>query len=165
MQAKKTSGGNTAFIRQEKEISNMSKAPPKLENTVLPKDVINKHAGHWEAHLKSIAHFLIPQKLSETEQNDTGEPVAKNPKLSEDLLPLRKTAKTLSKILGTTKDVMLNEKFLKNATKNSSSRYYKEHFLNHLAHIQEQVLKQHKEINEAIVECSTNFKKVSHEIP
>ena len=108
---------------------------------------------------------LEPQKLSETEQNDTGEPVAKNPKLSEDLLPLRKTAKTLSKILGTTKDVMLNEKFLKNATKNSSSRYYKEHFLNHLAHIQEQVLKQHKEINEAIVECSTNFKKVSHEIP
>ena len=109
--------------------------------------------------------ILEPQKLSETEQNDTGEPVAKNPKLSEDLLPLRKTAKTLSKILGTTKDVMLNEKFLKNATKNSSSRYYKEHFLNHLAHIQEQVLKQHKEINEAIVECSTNFKKVSHEIP
>ena len=62
MQAKKTSGGNTAFIRQEKEISNMSiKAPPKLENTVLPKDVIINHAGHWEAHLKSIAHFLIPE--------------------------------------------------------------------------------------------------------
>ena len=61
MQAKKTSGGNTAFIRQEKEISNMSKAPPKLENTVLPKDVIINHAGHWEAHLTSIAHFLIPE--------------------------------------------------------------------------------------------------------
>lgn len=29
--------------------------------------------------------ILEPQKLSETEQNDTGEPVAKNPKLSEDL--------------------------------------------------------------------------------
>ena len=40
--------------------------------------------------------ILEPQKLSETEQNDTGEPVAKNPKLSEDLLPLRKTAKALS---------------------------------------------------------------------
>ena len=72
--------------------------------------------------------ILEPQKLSETEQNDTGESVAKNPKLSEDLLPLRKTAKALSKILGTTKDVMSDEKFLKNATKNSSSRYHREHF-------------------------------------
>ena len=109
--------------------------------------------------------ILEPQKLSETEQNDTGESVAKNPKLSEDLLPLRKTAKALSKILGTTKDVMSDEKFLKNATKNSSSRYHREHFLNHLAHIKEQVLKQHKEKHKAIVECSANFKKVSNEIP
>ena len=91
--------------------------------------------------------------------------MAKNPKLSEDLLPLRKTAKALSKILGTTKDVMSDEKFLKNATKNSSSRYHREHFLNHLAHIKEQVLKQHKEKHKAIVECSANFKKVSNEIP
>ena len=292
MQAEKTSGGNTAvtcIIRQEKEISNISKALPKLGNTVLPKDVINTHARHWEAHLQSIADFLVPgegvwwreiededcieffdgpeeiefreqgpslhhfrssnirmekiflqhcweeciqsgikipatripneenhngeecmqqnlpvqdqsfesdgeceeeaedttllideeessenlennqipepQQLSETVQNETGEPLAKKPKLSEDFLPSSKTAKALSEILGTTKDVMLYEKLLKNATKNSSSRYHKEHFLNHLAHIQEQVLKQHKEINEAIVECSTNFKKVSDEIP
>lgn len=50
MQAEKTSGGNTAatcIIRQDKEISNMSNALPKLGNTVLPKDVIHTHAGHW----------------------------------------------------------------------------------------------------------------------
>ena len=44
MQAEKTSGGNTAvicIIRQEKEISNTSKALPKLGNAVLPKYVIN----------------------------------------------------------------------------------------------------------------------------
>ena len=38
----------------------MSKAPPKLGKTVLPKDVINTHARHWEAHLQSIADFLVP---------------------------------------------------------------------------------------------------------
>lgn len=50
MQAEKTSGGNTAatcIIRQDKEISNMSNALPKLGNTVLPKDVIHTYAGHW----------------------------------------------------------------------------------------------------------------------
>ena len=50
----------TCIIRQEKEISNISKALPKLGNTVLPKDVINTHARHWEAHLQSIADFLVP---------------------------------------------------------------------------------------------------------
>ena len=48
MQAEKTSGGNTAvtcIIRQEKEISNTSKALPKLGNAVLPKDVINIKYG------------------------------------------------------------------------------------------------------------------------
>ena len=44
-------------------------------------------------------------------------------------------------------------------------RYHKEQFLNHLAHIQVQVLKKYKEINEAIVDWSANFKKVSNEIP
>ena len=38
----------------------MRKAPPKLGKTVLPKDVINTHARHWEAHLQSIADFLVP---------------------------------------------------------------------------------------------------------
>ena len=212
----------------------MSKAPPKLGKTVLPKDVINTHARHWEAHLQSIADFLVPvegvwwreiededcieffdgpeeiefreqgpslhhfhfsnirmeknffqhcleeciqsgikipatkipheenydgkecmqqnlpvqdqsfksdsecdkeaedttllideedrsenlenekipepQQLSETVQNDTGEPLVKKPKLSEDFLTSRKTAKALSEILSTTKDVMLYEK-------------------------------------------------------
>lgn len=173
----------TCIIRQEKEISNISKALPKLGNTVLPKDVINTHARHWEAHLQSIADFLVPgegvwwrkiededcieffdgpeeiefreqgpslhhfrssnirmekiflqhcweeciqsgikipatripneenhigepQQLTETVQNETGEPLAKKPKLSEDFLPSSKTAKALSEILGTTKDVM-----------------------------------------------------------
>ena len=106
-----------------------------------------------------------PQQLSETEQNETGEPLAKKPKLSEDFLPSSKTAKALSEILGTTKDVMLYEKLKKNATKNSSSRYHKEHFLNHLAHIQVQVLKKYKDINEAITEWSANFKKVLKKNP
>ena len=51
-----------------------------------------------------------PQQLSETVQNDTGEPLVKKPKLSEDFLTSRKTAKALSEILSTTKDVMLYEK-------------------------------------------------------
>ena len=36
-----------------------------------------------------------PQQLSETVQNDTGEPLVKKPKLSEDFLTSRKTAKAL----------------------------------------------------------------------
>ena len=48
-----------------------------------------------------------PQQLSETVQNETGEPLAKKPKLSEDFLPSSKTAKALSEILGTTKDVVI----------------------------------------------------------
>ena len=59
-----------------------------------------------------------------------------------------KTAKALSELLGTTKDVMLYEKLLKMQQK-----------------IQVQVLKKYKEINEAIVDRSANFKKVSNEIP
>ena len=62
MQAEKNSGGNTAatcIVGQEKEISNTSKALPKLENTIWPKDVINTHAGHWEAHIESIADLLV----------------------------------------------------------------------------------------------------------
>ena len=51
-----------------------------------------------------------PQQLSETVQNDTGEPLVKKPKLSEDFLTSRKTAKALSEILSTTKDDMLHEK-------------------------------------------------------
>ena len=51
-----------------------------------------------------------PQQLSETVQNDTGEPLVKKPKLSEDFLTSRKIAKALSDILSTTKDVMLYEK-------------------------------------------------------
>ena len=51
-----------------------------------------------------------PQQLSETVQNDTGEPLVKKPKLSADFLTSRKTAKALSEILSTTKDVMLYEK-------------------------------------------------------
>ena len=55
--------------------------------------------------------------------------------------------------------------FKKNATKNSSTRYHKEHFLNHLAHIQVQVLKKYEDTNEAIIEWSANFKKVFKKNP
>ena len=51
-----------------------------------------------------------PRQLGETVQNDTGEPLVKKPKLSEDFLTSRKIAKALSDILSTTKDVMLYEK-------------------------------------------------------
>ena len=84
---------------------------------------------------------------------------------SEDCLPSSKTAKALSEILGISRDVMSYVKLKKDATKNSSSRYNKGHFLNHLAHIQVQVLKQRKEINEAIVEWSANSKEVSDKTP
>ena len=84
---------------------------------------------------------------------------------SEYCLSSSKTAKALSEILGISKDVMSYEKLKKDATKNSSSRYNKGHFLNHLAHIQVQVLKQRKEINEAIVEWSANSKEVSDKTP
>ena len=92
----------------------MSKGLLKLRNTVLPKDIINIHAGDWETHIKSIADFQRCYAVW----------------------------KTLKKCY---------EKFKLT--------------LNHLAHIQVQVLKQYKEINEAIVEWSANFKKVSHKIP
>ena len=35
-------------------------SPTKAGKIVLPKDVINTHARHWEAHLQSIADFLVP---------------------------------------------------------------------------------------------------------
>ena len=57
-----------------------------------------------------MKRFRKPQQLSETVQNDTGEPLVKKPKLSEDFLTSRKTAKALSEILSTTKDVNLYEK-------------------------------------------------------
>ena len=61
---------------------------------------------------ENLENDLIPepQQLSETVQNDTGEPLVKKPKLSEDFLTSRKTAKALSEILSTTKDVNLYEK-------------------------------------------------------
>lgn len=59
MQAKKSTHGN-AVMKQEKEISNISRALPKLGNTILPWELIHTHAGHLEAHLKSIADFLLP---------------------------------------------------------------------------------------------------------
>ena len=59
-------------------------------------------------------NHLIPEpqqlSLSKTMQIDTGEPLATKPKLYEDFLASRKTAKALSELLGTTKDVMLYEK-------------------------------------------------------
>ena len=70
------SGGNKAvncITRQDKEISNMSKALPKLGNTFLPKDVINTHVGHWKAHIKYIADFLVSEEgvlLREIEEED-----------------------------------------------------------------------------------------------
>ena len=70
------SGGNkaaTRITRQDKEISNMNKALQMLGNTFLPKDVINTHVGHWKAHIKYIADFLVPEEgvlLREIEEED-----------------------------------------------------------------------------------------------
>ena len=67
----------------------------------------------WE----NLENHLIPEpqqlSLSKTMQIDTGEPLAKKPQLYEDFLASRKTAKALSELLGTTKDVMLYEKLKK----------------------------------------------------
>ena len=70
------SGGNkaaTCITRQDKEISNMNKALPMLGNKFLPKDVINTNVGHWKAHIKYIADFLVPEEgvlLREIEEED-----------------------------------------------------------------------------------------------
>ena len=326
-QAEKITEGNatsTCIIRQEKEITNLSKSLPKLGNTVLPKEVIDKHAGHWEAHLRSIADFLEPgygvwwketeeecieffdgpeeadfreqgpslhhfrssnvtkeqnyiQKCweecrekgvkmpatklrdstgkwhypetclssqihaeeqhveenlgelnmphaaafecendtdededgedlrsewqaeetstennqenelfseaivpeendhltsacSDHEYNDTAgddctnEPVPKKPR--EDVESLSsKTGQAIAQVLGTTKDVLTYEKLKNNVTKNPTSRYHKEHYLNHLAIIQVQVQKEYKAINQAITKWSTQFKQTNNKNP
>ena len=63
---------------------------------------------------ENLENHLIPEpqqlSLSKTMQIDRGEPLAKKPKLYEDFLASSKTAKALSELLGTTKDVMLYEK-------------------------------------------------------
>ena len=63
---------------------------------------------------ENLENHLIPEpqqlSLSKTMQIDTGELLAKKPKLYEDFLASSKTAKALSELLGTTKDVMLYEK-------------------------------------------------------
>ena len=59
MEAKKSTHGN-AVMKQEKEIRNISRALPKLGNTILPRELIHTHAGHWEAHLKSILRYHDP---------------------------------------------------------------------------------------------------------
>ena len=63
---------------------------------------------------ENLENHLIPEpqqlSLSKTMQIDTGEPLAEKPKLYEDFLASSKTAKALSELLGTTKDVMFYEK-------------------------------------------------------
>ena len=63
---------------------------------------------------ENLENHLIPEpqqlSLSKTMQIDTGEPLAKKPKLYEDFLASSKTAKAFSELLGTTKDVMFYEK-------------------------------------------------------
>ena len=64
---------------------------------------------------ENLENHLIPEpqhqlSLSKTMKIDTGEPLAKKPKLYEDFLASRKTAKALSELLSTTKDVMLYER-------------------------------------------------------
>lgn len=61
LQAKNVQGGN-AVMKQEKEITNISKALPKLGNSIFPRELIHTYTGHWEAHLKSIADFLLPEE-------------------------------------------------------------------------------------------------------
>ncbi|KXJ09520.1 hypothetical protein AC249_AIPGENE11011 [Exaiptasia diaphana] len=48
------------IIKEEREISKMAKSLPKLENTLLSKEFIEKYAGDWEMHLRNIADFLVP---------------------------------------------------------------------------------------------------------
>ena len=73
-------------------------------------------AALWidEDSRENLENHLIPEpqqlSLSKTMQIDTGEPLAKKPKLYEDFLASSKTAKALSELLGTTKDVMFYEK-------------------------------------------------------
>ena len=316
MQAKKSTQGN-AVMKQEKEISNIGRALPKLGNTILPRDLIHTHAGHWEAHLKSIADFLLPgegvwwkvtdgecieffdgpdepdfreqgpplhhfrssnikkehsylkscwdqcladeiqipatklkdnygkwttsgkllsliddeeetqsdQEMPPAEPFDSNdepetpaepfdsndepeapaeveleeewtsdepsndskqqpelgceaahdsvspqalviqsshehdEPPSKKPRTengSENLSS--KTAKALAQVLGKTKEVITYEKLKNNVAKNPGSKYHKEQFLNHLAHIQVQVLKKYKQIHKEIEEWSSSFK-------
>ena len=61
---------------------------------------------------ENLENHLIPEpqqlSLSKTMQIDTSEPLAKKPKLYAKVIS--KTAKALSELLGTTKDVMLYEK-------------------------------------------------------
>lgn len=44
--------------REEREISKLATALPKMGNTVLPKTFIDEYAGDWNAHLKTISDFL-----------------------------------------------------------------------------------------------------------
>ena len=60
VRAKNAHHPNTAVMKQEKELSNISKSLPRLGNTVLPRETIHKYAAQWEAHLKAIAGFFLP---------------------------------------------------------------------------------------------------------
>ena len=53
VRAKNAHHPNTAVMKQEKELSNISKSLPRLGNTVLPRETIHKYAAQWEAHLKA----------------------------------------------------------------------------------------------------------------
>lgn len=93
--------------------------------------------------------------------NEQGEPPSKKSR-TEDSQPSSKTRKALALVLGKSKDVQTYEKLKNNVTKSPNSRYPKEHYVNHLAHIQVQVLKKYKEVNKAIKEWLETFQK-SHQ--
>ena len=322
----KTARGFNAVVKQEQEISNISKSLPKLGNTILPREIIHTYAVHWEAHLKAIADFLLPgegvwwqviegecveffdgpeepnfreqgpplhhfrsssiksehqylmtcwgqcnekevpipatmerdtngrwiasercllrasednpgleivhtdmescdptedsqsteepEMLEEEEdlheecqsdetestlegyqpykpaataelQEHTDEPENNRIEVkqhqqemtceTEDDQPpskeetheslLSKTAKALALILGRSKDVVTYDKLRNNAAKNPNSRYHKERYLNHLAHIQVQVLKTYREVNKASKEWSASFQRSHQKTP
>lgn len=80
-------------------------------------------------------------------ENEHDEPSSKKPRTensSENLSS--KTAKALAHVLGKTKNVLTYEKLKNNVAKNPGSKYHKEQFLNHVAHIQGQVLRKYKQI-------------------
>ena len=89
---------------QDQSFKNDSECDKEAEDTTL---LIDEEDRSENLENEKIPE---PQQLSETVQNDTGEPLVKKPKLSEDFLTSRKIAKALSDILSTTKDVMLYEK-------------------------------------------------------
>lgn len=129
---------------------------------------VNIHVHGHAADPNSVSPEMrteVKQSQHETNcDNEQGEPPSKKSR-TEDSQPSSKTGKALTLVLGKSKDVQTYEKLENNVTKNPNSRFYKEHYVNRLTHIQVQVLKKYKEVNRAIKEWSETFQKSHQKIP